>query len=222
MWHRYLTLILAITMLMGISGCASSSPPPPDTDDNQYINDAYQYSVAIPPGWIAHEEAPEDMAELMGADVTDATNLILVNPSGGGLIGILNLSDENDFSTYVQAPLSTWERMPRELERRMGEKGEILRFDYEFHPDYLARMLGSQKASPLTFKPEALLTAEFDMRYANGDSKSRIKWYLYPCRIQNTCQTIVMLSCNQDQYEANRSAFDAIVSSLSVHAAAGN
>lgn len=222
MWHRYLTLILAITILMGMTGCASPPPPLPESEDDQYINDAYQYSVAIPPGWTAHETVPEGMAELMGADVTDATNLILVNPSGGGLIGILNLADENDFDTYLQAPLSTWERMPRELERRMGEKGEVIRFDYELHPDYLARTRGNQKASPLTFKPEALLSAEFDMRYSSGDSKSRIEWYLYPCQGQNTCQTILMLSCNQDQYEANRPAFDAIVSSLSVHAAAGN
>ena len=222
MWHRYLTLTLVITILMGITGCISSPPPPPAPEDDQYINDVYQYSVTIPPAWIAHETAPEDLAVLMGADVTDATNLILVNPSGGGLIGILNLSDENDFDTYLQAPLSTWERMPRELERRMGEKGEVIRFDYELHPDYLARTRGNQTASPLNFKPEALLTAEFDMRYSSGDGKSRIKWYLYPCQGQNTCQTILMLSCNQDQYEANRPAFDAIVSSLSVHAAAGN
>ena len=220
--QRYLALILAITMLIGINGCASTSPPLPDPADNQYINDAYQYSVAIPPGWSAHEEAPEDMAVLMGADVTDATNLILVNPTGDGLIGILNLKNENDFNTYVHTPFSTWEKMPRELARRMGNKGEVIRFTYELNPDYLARTLDNQKASPLTFKPEALLTAEFEMRYTKGDSKSRITWYLYPCQGQNTCQTILMLSCNQDQYEANRSAFDTIVSSLSIHAAADN
>ena len=69
----------------------------------------------------------------------------------------------------------------------------------------------------LAYKPQALLTAEFDMRYADGTSKSRIRWYLYPCQGRNTCQSILILAGNQDRYDANRIAFDVVVSSLTIH-----
>ena len=217
--QRYLSGMLVVTMLIGIIGCASPSHPPPGLQDGRYTNDVYQYSVTIPPGWIAHEQAPIDIARLMGEEMTDVTSLVMVNQSGGGVIAVLNLLDEGDFNAYVNTPEGAWEQLLLTLEEQMGTKGEVIGFDHELYPGSLAQTLRNSDASPLAFKPQALLTAEFDMRYTDGDSKSRIRWDLYPCQGNKTCQAIFLLSCNRDQYEANRPAFDAVVSSLTIHAA---
>jgi hypothetical protein len=217
--QRYLSGLLAVTMLIGIIGCASPPSAPPGLQDGQYTNGVYQYSVAIPPGWTAHEQAPINIARLMGEELTDVTSLVLVNRSGGGVIAVLNLSDEGHFNTYVNTPEGAWEQLLPALEEQMGTKGEVIESYHELYPDSLARTLRNRDAGPLAFKPQALLTAEFDMRYTDGDSKSRIRWYLYPCRGNETCQAIFLLACNQDRYEANRPAFDVVVSSLTIHAA---
>ena len=218
--RRWLQGALTVVMLVGIIGCASPSHPPPGLQDGHYTNDVYQYSVAIPPGWIAHEQAPIDIARLMDEELTDATSLVLVNQDGSGIIAVISLSDEGNFNTYVNTPEGAWEQLLPALEEQMSTKGEVIGFDHEFYPDSLARTLRNRDAGPLAFKPQALLTAEFDMRYTDGDSKSRIRWYLYPCGGNATCQAIFLLSCNQDRYEANRPAFDVVVSSLTIRATA--
>lgn len=217
---RYPPGALTVVLLIGIIGCASPSQPPPGFPDGKYTNDMYQYSVAIPPGWIAHEQVPIDIARLMGEELTDATSLALVNQAGGGIIAIISLSNEGNFNTYVNTSERAWEQLLPALEEQMSRKGEVVGFDHELYPDSLAQTLRNRDAGPLAFKPQALLSAEFDMRYTDGDSKSRIRWYLYPCQGRNTCQAIFILSCDQDQYDVNRPAFDAVVSSLTIHASA--
>ncbi len=218
--RRYLPGKLAIAMLIGIIGCASPSHPPPGHQDGPYTNEVFQYSVAVPSGWIAHEQVPDDVARLMGEEPTDATSLVLVNQSGGGIIAVINRSADNNFDEYVNTPESAWEQLLLTLEEKMGRQGEVIGSDHEIYPDSLAQTLGNHDDGPLAFKPQALLTAEFDMRYADGDSKSRIRWYLYPCQGRKTCQAILILSCDQDRYDANRIAFDVVASSLTIHAKA--
>ena len=218
--RRWLQETLTVVMLVAIIGCASPSHPPPSLQDGHYTNDVYQYSVAIPPGWIAHEQAPIDIARLMGEELTDATSLVLVNQDGSGIIAVISLSDEGNFNTYVNTPEGAWEQLLLTLEEQMGNQGEVIGSDHEIYPDSLAQTLSNRDDGKLAYKPRALLTAEFDVRYADGDSKSRIRWYLYPCGSDKTCQAIFLLSCTQDRYAANRPVFDVVVSSLTIRATA--
>ncbi|MDJ0668507.1 MAG: hypothetical protein QNJ61_14565, partial [Desulfobacterales bacterium] len=72
-------------------------------------------------------------------------------------------------------------------------------------------------ANQFAYKPEKAYGVETRFEIKDRTIHFYFDSFLFPCRNTKSCEAIVILTCNDEDLQKNRPAFEAVLSSLAMH-----
>lgn len=213
--RRWILCIIGLLWITKLVGCATH--PPPEILPEKATNFEYQYSVAVPQDWAASENLPKEYEDSIPQFSMKMLSLVMVNRESRGVIVIINEKLGHSYRKIMDAPLDKLQELPQMVKAGLEEKIEVLRFDSNVDLRSLYETDRNYKASPSSYRSEPLCRIETDLKGVLDDYTLGYDWFAYPCHKSNTCFTIVMLATRLDYFDKNRTAFNAVSKSLTMH-----
>ena len=201
--------------IIALWGC--STIPSPLIVGNTYTNFEYEFSLDLPGGWIPADDQEKALERYARWVDEDLASLVLTNTETQGLIAVMNRKKKLAYPRYLQLDEQHWEYRISEMKRRLETEVQVLSYDYHIYKDNLVATQQNYFVSQRAFKPEKVFGV--DTRIIENTEKKQMTFelFLFPCQKDRSCQTIIMLSCPEANYEANRPAFEHIVATLRGH-----
>ena len=191
--------------------------PSPLIVGETYTNFRYEFSMDIPSGWTPADDPEAALEQYAHWVDEDMASLVLTNESAQGIIAVLNQKQSLAYPRYIELDERYWEYRINDMKNRLAEEVEVLDYDYHIYKDNLITTQQNFFISQRSFKPEKVFGVDARFVEDSDNKQMTFEWFLFPCQKDRSCQTIIMLSCREDQYEANRPAFESIVATLRAH-----
>jgi hypothetical protein len=209
--------LFAIVIVFGIIGCATVSYPPPTIQGNKYTNHKYQYTVDIPDGWTAYQEVPKDLAATIAPKYLKMTNLVLVSRETKGYIILGGELDNRKIYGYLNVPDAKWAELPSKMKEDAEKFAHVSDFEYEVKGNNIAISRLNRNNNPHSFKALPLVKAELELSLTMGKAMVGTEYFIYPCHSNNSCHTILIVTSEKDRFDMNRSVFNSVIESLTMH-----
>lgn len=206
---------LAWIIVVSINGC--STLPSPLIVGNTYTNFEYEFSLDLPRGWAPVEDQAKALERYARWVDEDMASLVLTNNATQGLIAVMNQKMKLAYPRYLKLDEHHWENRINEMRTRLEAEVKVLSYDYRIYKDNLVATQQNYFVSQRTFKPEKVFGVDTRIIENSAKKQMTFEWFLFPCQKDRSCQTIVMLSCPEDNYEENRPAFEYVVATLRGH-----
>ena len=207
----YLVLIIAA----GFFGCRSA--PAPIIVGDTYTNIEYEYSLRIPHGWVPVEALPDKLGYFDSLADAERCTLLLYNEESGGLIAIMNSTNRIPYEEYFDISAEQWEKILLKMKGSLEEDLEDVAFRHEVQTENLYTTQQNYFVNQYAYKPERIyriqssFTIDAQQVHLNFDS------FLFPCRNTRSCETIIVLTCLNEDLAANRAAYQQVLLSLHAH-----
>ncbi len=212
---RKAATVLWLVTALGLVACASV--PSPILVGDTYTNIEYEYSLKIPRGWKPRKAVPAEFGYFEGLAKSDMCSLMLYNEQTGGLIAIMNNVNRIAFDQYFEISYAKWDEIVSGLEKSLEKDLPVAAFKHSVHMENLYTTQQNYFANQFGFKPEKVYTVETVLEIEDRKTHFNFNSYLFPCRNTKSCETIVILTCNDDDFLENKPAFEAVLSSLRAH-----
>ena len=182
-----------------------------------YTNFTYEYSLELPTGWVPAEDPSLTLERHAPWVDEDMASLVLTRPDAPGVIAVLNRKDKLAYPRYIDLEERYWAYRIAEMKTKLEAEVNVLSYDYRIYRENLLSTQQNYFASQRAFKPEKVFGV--DARITDGAIEKQMifEWFLFPCQKDRSCQTVVMMSCQEDQFEANRPAFAHVAATLNGH-----
>ena len=206
---------LAWIIVMVLNGC--STLPSPLIVGSTYTNLEYEFSLDLPRGWAPAENQAKALERYARWVDEDMASLVLTNNETQGLIAVMNQKMKLAYPRYLNLDEHHWENRINAMRTRLEAEVHVLSYDYRIYKDNLVATQQNYFVSQRTFKPEKVFGVDTKIIENTDKKQMTFEWFLFPCQKDRSCQTVVMLSCPEDRYEENRSAFEYVVATLRGH-----
>jgi hypothetical protein len=206
---------LVVVAIIALWGC--STIPSPLIVVNTYTKFEYEFSLDLPRGWTPADDQEKALERYARWVDEDLASLVLTNTETQGLIAVMNRKKKLAYPRYLQLDEHHWEYRISEMKRRLETEVQVLSYDYHIYKDNLVATQQNYFVSQRAFKPEKVFGV--DTRIIENTEKKQMtfEWFLFPCQKDRSCQTIILLSCPEANYETNRPAFEHVVATLRGH-----
>ena len=200
---------------LGLIGCATY--PPPEILPDKATNFKYQYSVAVPKGWVASEKLPKEYEDSVPHISKKKVSLVMVKRESKGVIIFVNDKRGQSYQKLMDYPVHKIKKIPQQIKEEFEVKFELSRFDSNVNFISLYKTDLNYKANPSSYQAEPLFQIEADMKTVLDELTLGSDWFAYPCHKNKTCLTTVFLIADLNYFDKNRPALDSVVESLTMH-----
>ena len=212
---RAVVFFSGVVILFGFSGCKSA--PSPIIVGDTYTNIEYEYSLKIPRGWEPVEDLPDQMDYFRKLADADRCSLLLYNQESGGLIAIMNNTNRVAYEKYFDISNEQWDKILLKLKGSFEEDLEDLVFSHAVHTENLYTTQQNYFVNQYAYKPERIYRVETSFTVAGQRARLNFDSFLFPCRNTQSCETIIILTCLDDDLAQNRVDYQEVLFSLRAH-----
>ncbi len=212
---RAVILFSGLMILFGVSGCKST--PSPIIVGNTYTNIEYEYSLNIPRGWEPVEDLPDQMRYFRMLADADRCSLLLYNQESGGLIAIMNNNNRIAYEKYFDISLEQWDKIIMKLKDSFGEDLQDLVFSHAVHTENFYTTQQNYFVNQYAYKPEKIYRVETSFALDGQRAHLKFDSFLFPCRNTQSCETIIILTCLDDDLAQNQADYQDVLFSLRSH-----
>lgn len=212
---RSALVTIGLVIFFGLAGCKST--PAPIIVGDTYTNIEYEYSLKMPRGWQPVNTIPAELKHFEKLAKADMFSLLLYNEKSGGLIAIMNKANRIAYEKYFDISYEQWDKILSRLKGSFEDDMPGMTFKHVIHMENLYNTQQNYFLNQFAYKPEKVYAVEssFDVEaqrvHLNFDS------FLFPCRNTRSCETIIILTCFEQNLAQNQMDFEALLSSLYAH-----
>ena len=210
-----LLLWVLLIFLFCIDGC--STIPSPLIVGHTYTNFDYEFSLELPRGWLPAGDAEAVLASDAPWVDEDMASLVLTRNESRGVIAVMNQKQKLDYPRYIELDEPYWQQRIDDMKALLAESVEVISYDSHIYRDNLVTTQHNYFVSQRSYKPEKVFGVNAMIVDRKIKKRMTFEWFLFPCQKDRSCQTIVMLSCPEDDYAENRPAFEHVVATLRGH-----
>ena len=214
-WVR-LACFYGVLMVVAVLGGCRSTPAPIIVGDT-YTNIQYEYSLKIPKGWVPVEAFPEQMKYLGSLTDAEKCSLLLYNEESGGLIAIMNSINRVAYEEYFEISAKQWETILSRMRGALEEDLENVAFKHEVRTENLYTTQQNYFVNQYAYKPERVYRIETSFQIDAQRVHLNFDSFLFPCRNTRSCESIIILTCLDDDLAQNRPAYQEVLLSLRAH-----
>ena len=207
--------IWGVVAVSGFYGCQST--PSPIIVGDTYTNIEYEYSLRIPRGWEPRKELPAGFDHFVSLTKSEMCSLMLYNEKSGGLIAILNNVKRIDYDEFFDISYANWDDKISRVKSIMEQDLTVLSFKYTIDMENLYTTQQNYFANQFAYKPEKVYGVETHFEIEDGTTHLNFDAFLFPCRNTKSCETLIILTCKDEDLLDNQPAFEIVLSSLRAH-----
>lgn len=208
-------LIWGLVTVSGLYGCQST--PSPIIVGDTYTNIEYEYSLRIPRGWEPRQELPAEFNYFNKLANPEMCSLMLYNEKSGGLIAIMNNVNRIDYDQYFDISYAKWDEIISGLKSSLEEELPVVGFKHSVKMENLYTTQQNYFANQFAYKPDKVYAVETRFEIKDRTIHFNFDAFLFPCRNTKSCEAIIILTCDDKDFLENKPAFEALLSSLSMH-----
>jgi hypothetical protein len=208
-------LLWGLVTVFGTYGCQSA--PSPIIVGDTYTNIEYEYSLRIPKGWEPRKELPAEFSYFNRLANPDMCSLMLYNEKSGGLIAIMNNVNRIDYDQYFDISYAKWDEIVSSLKSSLDEELPVVAFKHSIDMENLYMTQQNYFANQFAYKPEKVYGVETRFEIKDGTIHLNFDAFLFPCRNTKSCETLIILTCKDEDLLENQPAFEIVLSSLRAH-----